>query len=107
MARGKGRTRNQPRDARGRFSSTGATARGGRIAKASGKRATVTAKAKGQASAGTIGKRRGKPSAPAQPGARNGIRPTGRPGPRRPLPTLVRREARRRPRPPRPQEQKP
>jgi hypothetical protein len=82
MARGKGRTRNQPRDARGRFSSTGATARGGRIAKASGRRATVTAKAKGQASAGTIGKRRGKPSAPAQPGARNGIRPTGRPGPR-------------------------
>jgi hypothetical protein len=70
MARG---GRRQPRDARGRFSSTGATARGGRLSTASGKRrATVTAKAKGQAPAGTIGKRRGKPSAPA-----NGIAPTG------------------------------
>jgi hypothetical protein len=70
MARG---GRRQPRDARGRFSSTGATARGGRLSTASGKRrATVTAKAKGQAPAGTVGGRRRKPSAPA-----NGIRPTG------------------------------
>lgn len=71
MARGG--ARRQPRDARGRFSSTGATARGGRIKKASGKRATVTAKAKGQAPAGTIGRRPGKPSKPPA----NGIRPTG------------------------------
>lgn len=71
MARG---GRRQPRDARGRFSSTGATARGGRLSTASGKRrATVTAKAKGQAPAGTIGRRRGKPSTP-QPQARNSIR---------------------------------
>ena len=69
MARG---GRRQPRDARGRFSSTGATARGGRIAKASGRRATVTARAKGQAPSGTIGGRRRKPSTPA-----NGITPTG------------------------------
>ena len=71
MARG---GRRQPRDARGRFSSTGATARGGRLSTASGKRrATVTTKATGQAPAGTIGKRRGKPSTP-QPQARNTIR---------------------------------
>ena len=69
MARG---GRRQPRDARGRFSSTGATARGGRIAKASGRRATVTARAKGAAPSGTIGGRRRKPSTPA-----NGIAPTG------------------------------
>jgi hypothetical protein len=75
MARG---GRRQPRDARGRFSSTGATARGGRLSTASGKRrATVTAKAKGQAPTGTISKRRGKPSAPTapvKPAAVNGIR---------------------------------
>ena len=70
MARGG--ARRQPRDARGRFSSTGATARGGRIKKASGKRATVLARAKGQAPSGTIGGRRRKPSTPA-----NGITPTG------------------------------
>ena len=72
MARG---GRRQPRDARGRFSSTGATARGGRIAKASGRRATVTARAKGAAPSGTIGRRPGKPSKPSAPA--NGIRPTG------------------------------
>ena len=66
--------RRYARDARGRFSSTGATARGGRLSTASGKRrATVTAKAKGQAPAGTIGKRRGKPSA-SQPQGLNSIR---------------------------------
>jgi hypothetical protein len=91
MARGSGRR--QPRDARGRFSSTGATARGGRIKKASGKRATVTANAKGQAPAGTIGRRGGKPSKPSANGIRptgtlprpqpgNSIRPTGRRAPR-------------------------
>jgi hypothetical protein len=74
MARGG--ARRQPRDARGRFSSTGATARGGRIKKASGKRATVTAKAKGQAPSGTIGRRPGKPSKSSKSSA-NGIRPTG------------------------------
>jgi hypothetical protein len=71
MARGG--ARRQPRDARGRFSSTGATARGGRIKKASGKRATVTAKAKGAAPSGTIGRRPGKPSKPPTPA--NNIRP--------------------------------
>jgi hypothetical protein len=50
--------RRYARDARGRFASTGATARGGRIAKASGKRATVTAKAKGGGK-GTIAKPKG------------------------------------------------
>ena len=54
MAKG----RRYVRDARGRFASVGATARGGRLGKASGKRATVTAKAKGGGK-GTIGKPQG------------------------------------------------
>jgi hypothetical protein len=53
--------RRYARDARGRFASVGATARGGRLAKASGKRATVTAKAKGGIP-GTVGRSR-KPAA--------------------------------------------
>ena len=60
MARG---GRRYARDSRGRFASVGATARGGRIAKASGKRATVTAKATGGGK-GAISKPRGlKPGA--------------------------------------------
>lgn len=67
--------RRYARDNRGRFSSTGATARGGRLRTASGgKRATVTAKASGPAAKGTISKaKRSKPS------VANNIRPTGRP----------------------------
>jgi len=90
MARGG--ARRQPRDARGRFSSTGATARGGRIKKASGKRATVTAKAKGAAPSGTIGRRPSKPSKPSAPEARNSIRRTGAGlGAKRPAANNVRR----------------
>ena len=50
--------RRYARDSRGRFASVGATARGGRLAKAGGKRATVTAKATGGGK-GTIAKPRG------------------------------------------------
>lgn len=77
--------RRYARDARGRFSSTGATARGGRLSTASGKRrATVTAKAKGQAPAGTIGRRGGKPSKPSMPPA-----PAGKNNVRRYQPTTL------------------
>lgn len=71
MAKG----RRYARDARGRFASLGATARGGRLAKASGKRATVIAKATGGGK-GTITKPRGlqpgtlKPKAQPQPRAK-------------------------------------
>lgn len=66
--------RKYTRDNRGRFSSTGATARGGRLATASGnKRATQTAKIGGGKAAGTVGKSKGlkpgaiKPRAAAPP----------------------------------------
>lgn len=63
--------RRYTRDNRGRFSSVGATARGGRLATASGnKRATQTAKLSGGSPKGTVGKPKGlkpgsiKPKAP-------------------------------------------
>lgn len=57
-------TRKYSRDNRGRFASVGATARGGRLRTASGKkRETQTAKIKGGAASGTIGRPKGlKPS---------------------------------------------
>jgi hypothetical protein len=56
------------RDNRGRFSSTGATARGGRLKTAAGnKRSTVTAKASGGKPSGTIGKARGLKPQSAKP----------------------------------------
>lgn len=57
--------RRYTRDNRGRFSSVGATARGGRLATASGnKRATQTAKLSGGSPKGTVGKPKGlKPGA--------------------------------------------
>jgi hypothetical protein len=60
------------RDNRGRFASTGATARGGRLATASGnKRETQTKEIEGKKPAGTIGKNRtAKPAAPAAPAAK-------------------------------------
>jgi hypothetical protein len=67
--------RRYARDRRGRFSSTGATARGGRLTSMAGKRyATQTRRVAGGAPAGTISKaKRLKPStAPA-----SNIRPTG------------------------------
>jgi hypothetical protein len=67
-------TRRYVRDNRGRFASVGATARGGRLATASGKkRATQTERIAGGKSAGTIGKPRGlrpgsiKPKPAARP----------------------------------------
>lgn len=52
--------RRYTRDNRGRFSSVGATARGGRLATASGnKRATQTAKLSGGGAKGTVGKPKG------------------------------------------------
>lgn len=52
--------RRYSRDNRGRFSSAGATARGGRLATASGnKRATQTAKLSGGGPKGTVGKPKG------------------------------------------------
>jgi len=52
--------RRYTRDNRGRFASTGATARGGRLATASGnKRATQTAKIGGGSPKGTVGKPKG------------------------------------------------
>ena len=67
--------RRYARDNKGRFSSTGATARGGRLRTSSGsKRATVTAKASGAAPKGTISKtKRNKPATAA-----NSIRPIAR-----------------------------
>lgn len=57
--------RSYARDNRGRFSSTGATARGGRLRTAAGnKRATQTTKLSGGKPAGTVGKSKGlKPGA--------------------------------------------
>ena len=58
------------RDNRGRFATTGATARGGRLATASGnKRATVTGSIDGAVPAGTIrpGRRSAKPEVAAPP----------------------------------------
>lgn len=52
--------RQYARDNRGRFSSTGATARGGRLRTAAGnKRATVTARLTGSGPKGTVGKPKG------------------------------------------------
>lgn len=71
--------RRYTRDNRGRFASVGATARGGRLRTASGKkRETQTAKIKGGAASGTIGKANGsrpkvKPAA-SKPGAIKGAR---------------------------------
>lgn len=74
--------RKYSRDNRGRFASVGATARGGRLRTASGKkRETQTAKIKGGAASGTIGKPKGlkpgaikaKPAA-AKPAARRADR---------------------------------
>lgn len=61
MARGKGRSgRRYVRDNRGRFATTGATARGGRLKTASGKkRETQTMKVSGAKAAGTISKPKG------------------------------------------------
>jgi hypothetical protein len=60
MARGGGKRRTYARDNRGRFASTGATARGGRLKTAAGnKRKTVTARMAPAKAAGTIGKRKG------------------------------------------------
>ena len=61
MAKG----RKYARDARGRFASVGATARGGRLARAGGKRATVTSRIKGGTPAGAVRRQRG--DAPAAP----------------------------------------
>lgn len=63
--------RKYSRDNRGRFASVGATARGGRLRTASGKkRETQTAKIKGGGASGTIGKPKGlKPGAKAAPSA--------------------------------------
>lgn len=65
--------RKYTRDNRGRFASVGATARGGRLTTASGKkRETQTAKIKGGGASGTIGKPKGlKPGAiKAKPAAK-------------------------------------
>jgi hypothetical protein len=62
--------RRYARDNRGRFSTTGATARGGRLRTATGnKRATVTGRIKGAVPAGTIrpGRRSAKPEAAVPP----------------------------------------
>lgn len=68
MARGGGKRRTYARDNRGRFASTGATARGGRLKTAAGnKRKTVTARMAPAKAAGTIGKRKGLKARPAQP----------------------------------------
>lgn len=68
MARGGGKRRTYVRDNRGRFASTGATARGGRLKTAAGnKRKTVTARMAPAKAAGTIGKRKGLKARPAQP----------------------------------------
>lgn len=69
--------RRYTRDNRGRFASVGATARGGRLATASGKkRETQMAKIKGGAASGTIGKPKGlKPGAiKAKPAAKSAAR---------------------------------
>ncbi len=82
--RGGGSGRKYVRDNRGRFSSTGATARGGRLKTASGKkRAAQTVKAKtGGKPAGAIkGKIKRDPGA-AKPTAANSARATGKPAAR-------------------------
>jgi hypothetical protein len=67
VARGGGKRRTYARDNRGRFASTGATARGGRLKTAAGnKRKTVTARMAPAKAAGTIGKRKGLKARPAQ-----------------------------------------
>lgn len=68
MARGGGKRRTYVRDNRGRFASTGATARGGRLKTAAGnKRKTVTARMAPAKAAGTIGKRKGVSYEKAKP----------------------------------------
>lgn len=84
MARGGGKRRTYVRDNRGRFASTGATARGGRLKTAAGnKRKTVTARMAPAKAAGTIGKRKGLKARPvaAKPVAKvRPARPAKRPG---------------------------
>lgn len=64
--------RRYSRDNRGRFSSAGATARGGRLATASGnKRATQTAKLSGSSPKGTVGKPKGLKAGAAKQKATN------------------------------------
>lgn len=72
--------RKYTRDNRGRFASVGATARGGRLATASGnKRATQTAKLSGGGPKGTVGKPKGlKPGAMKPKAARINLTGKGR-----------------------------
>lgn len=79
MARGSGK-RTYARDNRGRFASTGATARGGRLRTAAGnKRKTVTTRLVPAKTEGTIGKkRRSKASIASKPTLKE--RPALRPG---------------------------
>jgi len=69
MARASGRR--YSRDARGRFSSSGATARGGRLGKQSGRRGSVKAKLPASRPGGTVTKgKTNKPATPPKPAAR-------------------------------------
>jgi hypothetical protein len=80
MARGGGKRRTYARDNRGRFASTGATARGGRLKTAAGnKRKTVTARMAPAKAAGTIGKRKGLKARPVAAEPKQVARPSTRP----------------------------